>query len=156
MAFVSGRAGRRNALPCHKVLWFCCTGIRTNALLVVLRSPCCRLVCLPCDGSHIFHSCGQVNGQMRPNNAFKPTPLRYAKHMAGRACHVLGSTTRRGLTYVLGLAHRLLAAIAIRQVAATGSAAGNGFGRMTHMRTWQRSEERRVGKESVSTGRYRG
>ena len=34
----------------------------------------------------------------RPNNAFKPTPLRSAKHMAGQACHVLGSTTRRGLT----------------------------------------------------------
>ena len=34
----------------------------------------------------------------RPNNAFKPKPLRYAKHMAGTACHVLCSTTRLGLT----------------------------------------------------------
>src|SRR3546814_16178779 len=109
MDFSSGRADRRNSLPWHKVWWFCCTGIRTNALLVVLRIPCCRLVCLPCDGSHIFHSCGQVNGQMRPNNAFKPTPLRYAKHMAGRACHVLGSPTRLRLTSELGLAHSLLA-----------------------------------------------
>ena len=33
-----------------------------------------------------------------PNNAFKPTPLRCTKHMAGQACHVFGSTTRRGLT----------------------------------------------------------
>ena len=37
-----------------------------------------------------------------PNNAFKPKPLRYAKHMAGTACHVLRSTTRLGLTLVLG------------------------------------------------------
>src|SRR3546814_11468737 len=34
----------------------------------------------------------------------------------------------------------LLAAIAIRQVAATGSAAGHGFGRMTTMRTWPRGQ----------------
>ena len=39
---------------------------------------------------------------LRPNDSFKPTPLRYAKHMAGTACHVLCSTTRRGLTQVLG------------------------------------------------------
>src|SRR5690606_20614855 len=31
-----------------------------------------------------------------PNNAFKPTPFRCAKHMAGAACHVLDSTTRCG------------------------------------------------------------
>src|SRR5690606_15610615 len=37
-----------------------------------------------------------------PNSSFKPTPLRYTKHMAGTACHVLCSTTRRGLTQVLG------------------------------------------------------
>src|SRR5690606_14386680 len=34
----------------------------------------------------------------RPNNAFKPKPLRSTKHMAGKACHVFGSTTRLGLT----------------------------------------------------------
>src|SRR5690606_34767077 len=39
---------------------------------------------------------------LRSNNSFKPTPLRYANHMAGTACHVLRSTTRRGLTQVLG------------------------------------------------------
>ena len=38
----------------------------------------------------------------RPNNAFKPKPLHSAKHMAGKACHVLRSTTRLGLTQVLG------------------------------------------------------
>src|SRR5690554_838912 len=37
-------------------------------------------------------------GGARPNNAFKPNPLRYAKHMAGRACHVFRSTTLFGLT----------------------------------------------------------
>src|SRR5690606_19571391 len=34
----------------------------------------------------------------RPNNAFKPKPLRSTNHMAGRACHVFGSTTQLGLT----------------------------------------------------------
>lgn len=38
-----------------------------------------------------------------PNNAFKPKPLRYAAHMAERACHVFRSTARFGLTYALGL-----------------------------------------------------
>jgi len=33
-----------------------------------------------------------------PNNAFKPKPLRSINHMAGRACHVVGSTARLGLT----------------------------------------------------------
>lgn len=42
------------------------------------------------------------SGHSLPNNSFKPTPLRYANHMAGTACHVLRSTTRRGLTQALG------------------------------------------------------
>ena len=33
-----------------------------------------------------------------PNNSFKPKPLRSTKHMAGKACHVFGSTARFGLT----------------------------------------------------------
>ena len=33
-----------------------------------------------------------------PNNAFKPNPLRYANHMAEKACHVVSSTARVGLT----------------------------------------------------------
>ncbi len=45
---------------------------------------------------------GQSGGMLRPNHSFKPTLLRYAKHMAGTACHVLRSTTQRGLTQVLG------------------------------------------------------
>src|SRR3546814_20394448 len=40
---------------------------------------------------------------LRPNNAFKPKPLRSANHMAGKDCHVLRSTARLGLTSVLGL-----------------------------------------------------
>jgi hypothetical protein len=36
--------------------------------------------------------------ELLPNNAFKPKPLRSTKHMAGKACHVLGSTTQLGLT----------------------------------------------------------
>ncbi len=46
-------------------------------------------------------ACGSDSSGVRrvaPNNAFKPTPLRYANHMAEKACHVVGSTTRRGLT----------------------------------------------------------
>src|SRR5690606_16197941 len=42
-----------------------------------------------------------------PNNSFKPTPLRYANHMADKACHVLRSTARRGLTLALGVTWRL-------------------------------------------------
>src|SRR5690606_14178663 len=45
-----------------------------------------------------------------PNNSFKPTPLRYANHMADTACHVLCSTTRRGLTLALGLVSRTVVA----------------------------------------------
>ncbi len=33
-----------------------------------------------------------------PNNAFKPNLLRSTKHMAEKACHVLGSATQVGLT----------------------------------------------------------
>src|SRR5690606_31851142 len=37
-----------------------------------------------------------------PNSSFKPNPLRSTNNMAGKACHVAGSTTRVGLTQVLG------------------------------------------------------
>ena len=37
-----------------------------------------------------------------PNIAFKPNSFRYANNMAEKACHVLGSTTRVGLTQALG------------------------------------------------------
>ena len=38
-----------------------------------------------------------------PNNSFKPNLLRYSKNMAGKACHVLASTTQVGLIQALGL-----------------------------------------------------
>ena len=38
----------------------------------------------------------------QPNNSFKPTPLRSSQTVADKACHCLASTTRRGLTQVLG------------------------------------------------------
>ena len=39
----------------------------------------------------------------RPNNSFKPMPLRSGQVMAGKACHDLASTTRHGLTQALGV-----------------------------------------------------
>ena len=42
-------------------------------------------------------------GMIAPNNSFKPTPLRCTNNMADAACHVVGSTTQRGLTQALGL-----------------------------------------------------
>ena len=49
---------------------------------------------------------GVSAGQRRPNKSFKPNPLRYAKHMAGTACHVFRCPTLLGLTLVLGLARK--------------------------------------------------
>src|SRR3546814_16000141 len=42
-------------------------------------------------------------GMIAPNSSFNPNPLRSTNNMAGRACHVVGSTTQVGLTQVLGL-----------------------------------------------------
>jgi hypothetical protein len=41
---------------------------------------------------------GSTLAQLRPNNAFKPNSFRYANNMAGKACHVICSATRVGLT----------------------------------------------------------
>src|SRR5690606_377124 len=41
---------------------------------------------------------GPVRTTLAHNSSFNPNPLRYTNHMAGRACHVVGSTTRVGLT----------------------------------------------------------
>ena len=43
---------------------------------------------------------------LRPNNSFKPKPLRYGKLMAEKACHDFASTTQFGLTQALGLANK--------------------------------------------------
>src|SRR5690606_15857089 len=45
---------------------------------------------------------GRKPGVRRPNKSFKPNPLRYAKHMAGKACHVFRFTALLGLTLALG------------------------------------------------------
>ena len=39
---------------------------------------------------------------MVSNNSFKPNLLRYTNNVAGKACHVFGSTTQVGLTQALG------------------------------------------------------
>ena len=44
------------------------------------------------------NGCSPLSRALRPNNAFKPKPLRSTKHMAEKACHVFGSATQFGLT----------------------------------------------------------
>ncbi|MEO6154735.1 MAG: hypothetical protein ABIP16_03265 [Thermomonas sp.] len=46
-----------------------------------------------------------------PNNSFKPKPLRSGNNMAGKACHVVTSTTRFGLTQVLGATEKYLSIV---------------------------------------------
>ena len=50
-------------------------------------------------------------GVRRPNKSFKPNPLRYAKHMAGKACHVFRFTALLGLTLALGLRGEIFAMV---------------------------------------------
>src|SRR5690554_7319507 len=38
---------------------------------------------------------------LKSNSSFNPNPLRSTNNMAGRACHVVGSTTQVGLTQAL-------------------------------------------------------
>jgi hypothetical protein len=43
-----------------------------------------------------------LHGQAaRPNNSFKPKPLRFSKGTAEKACHAFASTARFGLTQAL-------------------------------------------------------
>ena len=62
------------------------------------------------------HKIGRKLGVRRPNKSFKPKPLRYANHMAGKACHVLRSTARLGLTLALGGAEHVRSRQARRDV----------------------------------------
>ena len=39
-----------------------------------------------------------ASATVAPNYAFKPNPLRYAAQAAGKACHLVHSTARVGLT----------------------------------------------------------
>src|SRR3546814_747149 len=41
-----------------------------------------------------------------PNSSFNPNPLSSTNNMAGRACHVVGSTTQVGLTQSLSFTER--------------------------------------------------
>jgi len=45
--------------------------------------------------------------ELRPNNSFKPKPLRYSKSVAEKPCHAFASTTRFGLTQALGRTKRV-------------------------------------------------
>src|SRR3546814_13848094 len=97
----SGRAHTRGALV---------TGFQTCALLIfgagplgqALASSRCGQprVCLGLSGHYARHRPLRGVG-LRPNNSFKPKPLRYTKGMAGKACHAFGSTTRFGSTQAL-------------------------------------------------------
>jgi hypothetical protein len=46
------------------------------------------------------------SAKLRPNNSFKPKLLRSGNNMAGKACHVVASTTHFGLTQALGGTNR--------------------------------------------------
>src|SRR3546814_20643495 len=81
--------------------------------------------------------------RLRPNNSLKPNLLRYTHNMAGSACHVVASATQVGLTQVLGLMRKLIATAALT------------FSCLCSASPVTRSEERRVGKECVSTCRSR-
>ena len=58
-----------------------------------------------------YRSSGVSAGQRRPNESFKPKPLRYAVQAAVKACHLARSTTRLSLTLVLGLMTNRIASI---------------------------------------------
>ena len=48
-------------------------------------------------------SASHFRAMIAPNNSFTPNPLRSTNNMAGKACHVVGSTTQVGLTQALAL-----------------------------------------------------
>src|SRR3546814_732083 len=75
--------------------------------------------------------------------------LRYTKHMADKACHVFGSTTHVGLTQALCLTQHPCRLCGHLQLPVCGVV------RAAESALLIRSEERRVGKECVSTFRYR-
>ena len=58
-----------------------------------------------------------------PNSSFKPTPLRYGKSLAEKACQSFASTTRRGLTQVLGLMPTLSRAMVVLMLAVAAGCA---------------------------------
>src|SRR3546814_16136822 len=85
---------------------------------------------------------------MGPNNSFKPNLLRSTKAMAEKACHGFGSTTQVGLTLALGLRAKIMVTDTDENFYERADA-------HIHLANDHRSEERRVGKECVSTCRSR-
>src|SRR5690606_20759589 len=58
---------------------------------------------LYCSAQGLGHRRSGTGARLRrPNESFKPKPLRYAFLAAVKACHLARSTTRLGLTLVLG------------------------------------------------------
>src|SRR3546814_14448371 len=100
---------------------------------------------------------------VRPNNSFNPNPLRSTNNMADKASHVVGSTTQVGLTQALGLmiSDSDIARNAIFEILDNQLAQGSPpevrepLDRLLAAGHPARSEERRVGKECVSTCRTR-
>src|SRR3546814_13150570 len=60
-------------------------------------------VCYRCFLAFCSQPCwvGVDSSGVTPNNSFNPNPLRSTNNMAGRACHVVSSTTQVGLTQAL-------------------------------------------------------
>src|SRR3546814_13336714 len=79
--------------------------------------------------------------------------LRYTNNMAGRACHVVASATQVGLTQVLGLMRKLIATAALTFSCLCSASPVTSL--KADPAIYRRSEERRVGKECVSTCRHR-
>src|SRR3546814_20931226 len=60
-------------------------------------------VCYRCFLAFCSQSCwvGVDSSGVTPNNSFNPNPIRSTNNMAGRACHVVSSTTQVGLNQAL-------------------------------------------------------
>src|SRR3546814_18469224 len=88
-----------------------------------------------------------------PNSSFNPNPLRSTNNMAGRACHVVGSTTQVGLTQALGLTARTrsnsMSSTKDRKIVLSTLWI---FFTLNYLYCYK-SEERRLGKRCVSTCR---
>src|SRR3546814_16898038 len=109
--------------------------------------------------------------RVAPNNSFKPNLLRYTNNVAGKACHVVGYATQVGLTQVLGGMESWLQSSdfssktvkadvsSVLEVLESHDWLAENLAREQLERSGSdccpRSEERRVGKECVSTCRSR-
>src|SRR3546814_7122073 len=78
----------------------------------------------------------------RPNSSFNPNPLRSTNNMAGRACHVVGSTTQVGLTQALGASN-----LELKRFSASATSGGHstpivaGFGLPASTRSEEHTSE---------------